>query len=88
MWSARDIPRLDDTTALVTGATAGIGLETVVATTTADLRGALAASPAEQVWQLVDRSGRHRLIDLPYTDTRHGNEFPTHTTPDQEDRAA
>ncbi|MFE9917669.1 oxidoreductase [Micromonospora sp. NPDC005553] len=27
MWSARDIPRLDGTTALVTGATAGIGLE-------------------------------------------------------------
>ncbi|MBO3744210.1 oxidoreductase [Actinoplanes flavus] len=28
MWTARDIPRLDGTTALVTGATAGIGLET------------------------------------------------------------
>lgn len=67
---------------------AGIGLESVVATTTADLRGALAASPAHQVWQLVDRSGRHRLIDLPYTDTRHDNEFLTHTAPDQEDRAA
>ncbi|MEV4213522.1 oxidoreductase [Micromonospora sp. NPDC049662] len=31
MWSARDIPRLDGTTALVTGATAGIGLETAMA---------------------------------------------------------
>nr|WP_240033072.1 hypothetical protein [Micromonospora globbae] len=67
---------------------AGIGLETIVATTTAELRAALAASPAEQVWQLVDRAGRHRLIDLPYTDTRHDNEFPTHTAPDQEDRVA
>jgi NAD(P)-dependent dehydrogenase (short-subunit alcohol dehydrogenase family) len=28
MWTARDIPRLDGTVALVTGATAGIGLET------------------------------------------------------------
>ncbi|MFI9577283.1 oxidoreductase [Microbispora rosea] len=31
MWSARDIPPLDDTIALVTGATAGIGLETAKA---------------------------------------------------------
>jgi NAD(P)-dependent dehydrogenase (short-subunit alcohol dehydrogenase family) len=31
MWSTRDIPRLDGTTALVTGATAGIGLETAKA---------------------------------------------------------
>ncbi|PYC65591.1 short-chain dehydrogenase [Micromonospora arborensis] len=31
MWSARDIPRLDGTTALVTGATAGIGREMAIA---------------------------------------------------------
>ncbi|MFG1843057.1 oxidoreductase [Micromonospora sp. NPDC049175] len=31
MWSARDIPRLDGSTALVTGATSGIGLETAIA---------------------------------------------------------
>ncbi|MFY1597356.1 replication-relaxation family protein [Micromonospora sp. WMMD737] len=61
----------------------------VIATTTAELRTALGTSPAEQVWQLIGlNAGRHRLIDLPYTDTRHDSEFPTHTVPDQEVRAA
>ncbi|MER7456322.1 replication-relaxation family protein [Micromonospora sp. NPDC126480] len=65
------------------------GLETVIATTTADLRTALGASPADQVWQLTGRSaGRHRLIDLPYTDTRHDDEFPTHPAPSPDRRAA
>ncbi|MEU4533162.1 replication-relaxation family protein [Micromonospora ureilytica] len=67
---------------------AGIDLHTVFATTTAELRGALDASPADQVWQRADSSGRHRLIDLPYTDTDHDDEFPTHTAPDQDGRAA
>ncbi|TYB38348.1 hypothetical protein FXF50_11760 [Micromonospora sp. AP08] len=54
----------------------------VIATTTADLRAATGASLAEQVWQLIGvGSGRRRLIDLPYTDTHHGQEFPTRTAP-------
>ncbi|MEU0155663.1 hypothetical protein [Micromonospora fulviviridis] len=66
-----------------------VGLETVIATTTAELRTALGASPADQVWQLAGRStGRHRLIDLPYTDTHHDDEFPTHTTPSPDGRTA
>lgn len=51
---------------------------TVIATTSAELRTALAASPAHEIWQLPGRAGRHRLIDLPYTDTRHDDEYPTH----------
>ncbi|GAB2963594.1 hypothetical protein GCM10027280_60640 [Micromonospora polyrhachis] len=63
------------------------GLETAIATTTAELRTATGASPADQVWQLAGRStGRHRLIDLPYTDTDHDDAFPTHTTPSQDGR--
>ncbi|MFC4018859.1 replication-relaxation family protein [Micromonospora sp. GCM10011542] len=59
---------------------AGIGSDMVIATTTTELRLALGASPAEQVWQLTGhRAGRYRLVDLPYTDTHHDDEFPTHT---------
>ncbi|MET8349006.1 replication-relaxation family protein [Micromonospora sp. NPDC005206] len=67
---------------------AGINLKTVIATTTTELRAALDASPADQVWQRADSSGRHRLIDLPYTDTDHDDEFPTHAVSDQEGRTA
>ncbi|WP_422750609.1 replication-relaxation family protein [Micromonospora sp. WMMD1219] len=68
---------------------AGIDLDTVIATTTTELRLALGASPAERVWQLTGRTaGRHRLIDLPYTDTHHDDEFPTHTSPRGNERAA
>lgn len=67
---------------------AGIDLRTVIATTTAELRTALDASPADQVWQLAARGGRHRLIDLPYTDTRHDDEYPTHDQPAPDERAA
>lgn len=67
---------------------AGTDPKAVIATTTAELRTALAASPAHQIWQLPGRTGRHRLIDLPYTDTRHDDEFPTHTAPDEARQAA
>ncbi|MBM0224500.1 replication-relaxation family protein [Micromonospora sp. ATA51] len=63
-------------------------LATVIATTTAELRTALAASPAHQIWQLPGRAGRHRLIDLPYTDTDHDDEYPTQDQPAQGERAA
>lgn len=64
-----------------------VGLETVIATTTSELRTATGASPADQIWQLTGRTGRHRLIDLPYTDTHHDDEFPTHTTLSPDGRA-
>ncbi|WBB92126.1 replication-relaxation family protein [Verrucosispora sp. WMMC514] len=56
-------------------------LETVIATTTAEMRTALNASPAEPVWQLqgIGTAGRMRLVDLPYTDTHHDTQFPTPT---------
>ncbi|MEV0155992.1 replication-relaxation family protein [Micromonospora sp. NPDC050686] len=57
---------------------------TIVATTTAELRACTGASPAEQVWQLAGRTGRHRLIDLPYTDT----EFPNPIVPRPDGTAA
>ncbi|MFG2056876.1 replication-relaxation family protein [Micromonospora sp. NPDC048930] len=53
-----------------------------IATTTADLRAATGASPAEQVWHLIGLgAGRRRLVDLPYIDTRHDQEFPGPTGP-------
>ncbi|MET8305492.1 hypothetical protein [Micromonospora sp. NPDC005173] len=68
---------------------AGTGLDAVIATTTTELRLAPGASPAEQVWQLTGGStGRHRLIDLPYSDTHHDDEFPTRTAPRTSVRAA
>lgn len=60
---------------------AGAGLAAVIATTSAKRRTALAASPAHQIWQLPGRVGRHRLIDLPYTDTPHDEEYPSHDQP-------
>ncbi|MEU8180236.1 replication-relaxation family protein [Micromonospora sp. NPDC049047] len=59
-----------------------------IATTTAELRTALAASPAHQIWQLAGRAGRHRLIDLPYSDTRHDDQYPTRGQPTPDERAA
>ncbi|MEU4481704.1 replication-relaxation family protein [Micromonospora sp. NPDC023966] len=60
-----------------------------IATTTADLRAAIGASPAEQVWHLVGLGvGRRRLIDLPYLDTRHDPEFPTRTAAGPHGRAS
>ncbi|GHJ12255.1 hypothetical protein TPA0908_02500 [Micromonospora sp. AKA38] len=67
---------------------AGISLEAAIATTTGELRTALAASPAHQVWQLHSRAGRHRLIDLPYTDAQHDEEYPAHDQPAADERAA
>ncbi|MGW3809170.1 replication-relaxation family protein [Micromonospora sp. NPDC005113] len=68
---------------------AGINLKTVIATTTTELRAATGASPAEQVWQLSGfGAGRHRLIDLPYTDTAHDAEFPNLAEPGPSGRAA
>ncbi|MFR9780281.1 replication-relaxation family protein [Micromonospora sp. MS34] len=68
---------------------AGTTPRAFIATTTADLRTATDSSPAEQVWQLIGLSaGRHRLIDLPYTDTHHDTEFPTPTSPGPNGRAA
>jgi hypothetical protein len=68
---------------------ADIGLTATIATTTAELRTATRTSPADQVWQLAGRSnGRHRLIDLPYTDTHHDQEFPTPTASRPNGRAA
>ncbi|MEU5826171.1 replication-relaxation family protein [Micromonospora tulbaghiae] len=66
----------------------GISLEAAIATTTGELRTALAASPAHQVWQLHGRAGRHRLIDLPYTDTHHDEEYPAHDQPAPDERPA
>ncbi|MFE9958085.1 replication-relaxation family protein [Micromonospora sp. NPDC005299] len=67
---------------------AGIALETVIATTTTELRTALGASPADQIWQLTGCStGRHRLIDLPYTTTDHDDEFPSAAAPGPDGRA-
>ncbi|MGN9778807.1 replication-relaxation family protein [Micromonospora sp. H33] len=61
----------------------------IIATTTADLRATTGTSPAEQVWQLSGLgAGRHRLIDLPYTDTHHDAEFPTLPGPGPDSRAA
>ncbi|SCF34357.1 Replication-relaxation [Micromonospora viridifaciens] len=61
---------------------AGIRPSAIIATTTADLRAATGTSPADRVWQLTGRSnGRHRLIDLPYTDTHHDTELPNPTVP-------
>ncbi|MFE9958118.1 replication-relaxation family protein [Micromonospora sp. NPDC005299] len=61
----------------------------VIATTTADLRAATGASPAEQVWHLVGLgAARRRLIDLPYTDTHHDQEFPARTAPGPHGRAS
>ncbi|MEU5525505.1 replication-relaxation family protein [Micromonospora chersina] len=60
-----------------------------IATTTADLRAATGASPADQIWHLVGvGAGRRRLIDLPYTDTHHDQEFPTRTAPGPHERAS
>jgi hypothetical protein len=67
---------------------AGISLKAVIATTTAELRTALAASPAHQIWQLPGRTGRHRLIDLPYTDAHHDDQYTTHDQPTPDERAA
>ncbi|MBM0275731.1 replication-relaxation family protein [Micromonospora tarensis] len=63
-------------------------LAMLLATTTAELRIALAASPAHQVWQLAGRAGRHRLIDLPYIDADHDDEYPTHDQPAPDERPA
>lgn len=63
-------------------------LGSVSATSAAELRTAMGASPADQVWQLLGYSGRHRLIDLPYTDTDHDDEFPTHAAPGQDGRVS
>ncbi|SCG60369.1 replication-relaxation family protein [Micromonospora humi] len=67
---------------------AGISLETVIATTTAELRTALAASPADRVWQLPGCTGRHRLLDLPYIDAHHDDQYPTRGQPTPDERAA
>ncbi|MFD2768259.1 replication-relaxation family protein [Micromonospora eburnea] len=68
---------------------AGIDLTAIIATTTAELRTALDASPAEQVWQLCGPSvGRHLLINLPYTDTHHDTVFPMPTPSEPNGRAA
>ncbi|MBO4209905.1 replication-relaxation family protein, partial [Micromonospora echinofusca] len=64
----------------------GIHLQAIIATTTAELRTALNASPADQVWQIAGpATGRLHLIDLPYTDTHHDTEYPPatpHGSPD------
>ncbi|MDG4761105.1 replication-relaxation family protein [Micromonospora sp. WMMD710] len=67
---------------------AGTRWKTVIATTTAELRTALAASPAHQIWQLLSRTGRHRLIDLPYKDTHHDEDYPSHDQPGRDERTA
>ncbi|MET7469075.1 replication-relaxation family protein [Micromonospora sp. NPDC005599] len=67
---------------------AGIDLRTVIATTTAELRTALNASPADQVWQLAAHGGRHRLIDLPYNDTDHDEEYTSQDQPAPDERVA
>ncbi|GAB3376465.1 replication-relaxation family protein [Micromonospora halotolerans] len=60
-----------------------------IATTTADLRAATSASPADQVWHLVGLgAGRRRLIDLPYNDTRHDQEFPSRSAARPHGRAS
>ncbi|MFI2649682.1 replication-relaxation family protein [Micromonospora fulviviridis] len=68
---------------------AGTTPRAFIATTTADLRAATGASPAEQVWHLVGLgAGRRRLIDLPYIDTHHDQEFPNRAAAGPHGRAS
>ncbi|MFI6265307.1 replication-relaxation family protein [Micromonospora sp. NPDC051006] len=55
----------------------------IIATTTAELRAALDASPAGRVWQLwgLGTGGRIRLVDLPYTNAPYDTELPTPAPP-------
>ncbi|MFI7492677.1 replication-relaxation family protein [Micromonospora echinaurantiaca] len=68
---------------------ATVDLQAVIATTTAELRATTGTSPAEQIWHPIGHdTGRHRLIDLPYTDTHHDNEFPNQHAPGPHARSA